>query len=147
MKTRTVIFFDSSALAKRYIAEQGSRYVEQYFTTPANSVRIFVSALTYIEVIAAISRRVPALPATLTKAFIADYQQGMQRIPVDRAIIEHAALLCQIYHLRAADAIQLASAMRVAQKTPDVLLVTADLEMINAAQTEGLQVENPNRYN
>jgi len=145
IRQRTV-FLDSSALAKQYIAEQGSHYVAQYFIAPATSVHIFVSTLTYVEVIAAISRRVPALPVTVLEDFVADYQQGMQKIALDRTIIEHAALLARLRRLRAADAIQLASVLRIARRTPGVLLVTADLEMIAAAQAEGLQVENPNRH-
>lgn len=146
MTRQKTVFLDSSALAKQYLAEQGSQYVAQYFTAPATSVRIFVSALTYVEVIAAISRRAPALPVSVIEDFDADYRRGMQKIPLDRLIIEHAALLARTRRLRAADAIQLASVMRIAQRIPSTLLVTADLEMIIAAQAEGIQVENPDRY-
>lgn len=146
MTRQRTVFLDSSALAKQYIAEQGSHYMAQYFTEPATSVRVFVSTLTYVEVIAAISRRAPALPVNVLEDFIADYQEGMQKTALDRTIIERAAALTRVHRLRAADAIQLASVLRLAQRIPSILLVTADLEMIAAAQAEGLQVENPNRY-
>ena len=146
MTTQRTVFLDSSALAKQYIAEPGSHYVAQYFAAPATSVRVFVSTLTYVEVIAAISRRVPALPVSALEDFIADYQEGMQKIQLDPAVVERAALLARTRRLRAADAIQLASVLRLARRIPSVVLVTADLEMIAAAQAEGLHVENPNRY-
>lgn len=94
----TKVFLDTSALLKRYVIEQGSHYVTQFFTP---------------------------------------YKQ--------RSII-HAGMLAQTQRLRAADAIQLASALRVATSVPDILLLTADLEMIVAAKAVGLQVENPNHY-
>ena len=140
------VFLDTSALLKRYVIEQGSRYVTQFFTPYRRRPRIFVSELTYVEALAAFARRSPAPPAATARAFVADYRQGVRKVLVDRAIIEQAALLAQTRRLRAADAIQLASALRVATSVPDILLLTADLEMIVAAQAEGLQVENPNRY-
>ena len=140
------VFLDTSALLKRYIIEQGSHYVTQFFTPYRQRSRMFVSELTYVEALAAFARRSPAPPDATSKAFVADYQYGMRKILVDRAIIEQAALLAQTHKLRAADAIQLASVLRVAISAPDILLLTADLEMVIAAQTEGLQVENPNRY-
>ena len=99
-----------------------------------------------MEALAAFARRLPAPPAAVIRAFVADYQQGVRKIVVDRAIIGQAGLLAQARKLRAADAVQLASALRAAESVPDILLLTADLEMIAAAEAEGLHVENPNRY-
>jgi predicted nucleic acid-binding protein len=140
------VFLDTSALLKRYVIEQGSHHVTQFFTPYRRQSRIFVSELTYVEALAAFARRSPAPPAATSKAFMADYQRGMRKVFIDRAIIEQAALLAQTHRLRSADAIQLASVLRVVESVPDILLLTADLEMIVAAQIEGLQVENPNRY-
>jgi predicted nucleic acid-binding protein len=57
-----------------------------------------------------------------------------------------AATLAQVHRLRAADAVQLASALQVAAVVPTSLLLTADAEMVAAAQANGLQVDNPNQY-
>lgn len=146
MNEPTRVFLDTSALLKRYVIEQGSHYVTRFFTPYRERSRIFISELTYVEALAAFARRIPAPPAATSKAFVADYQYGVRKILVDRAIIEQAGVLAQAHRLRAADAIQLASALRTAESVPDILLLTADLEMIAAAQAEGLQAENPNRY-
>lgn len=146
MNEQTRVFLDTSALLKRYVIEQGSHYVTHFFTPYRGRPRIFISELTYVEALAAFARRLPAPPEATISAFVADYRQGVRKIVVDRAIIKQAGLLAQARRLRAADAIQLASALRAAESVPDILLLTADLEMIAAAQAEGLQVENPNRY-
>lgn len=140
------VFFDTSALLKRYVLESGSRYVAQFFAASPQPAVAFVSALTYVEVIAAFSRRLPQLSATVYATFVTDYQQGMQKVPIDSAILERSAALARTYRLRAADAVQLASALRVADNAPDVLLMTADAEMIAAAQAMGLYVANPNQH-
>jgi uncharacterized protein len=143
---RPVVFLDTSALVKRYVAEQGTRFVAQFFEPITQAAAIFVSTLTYVEVIAAFSRRLPAPPETLNQLFVDDYRRSMEKIPVSAAIIERAATLSRIHRLRAADAIQLASALRIASTVPKLILLTTDAEMIMAAQAEGLRVDNPNRY-
>lgn len=141
-----VVFMDTSALVKRYVAEQGSRFVAQFFEPNTQATAIFVSTLTYVEVIAAFSRRLPAPPETLAQRFVDDYRRGMEKIPVGATIIERAAALSRAHRLRAADAIQLASALRIATTVRKLMLLTADAEMIMAAQAEDLRVDNPNRY-
>ena len=52
-----LVFADSSAVVKRYVQETGSVWVGSLFTAaPANKVTIL--ALTGVEVVAAITRRV-----------------------------------------------------------------------------------------
>ena len=143
---RVVVFLDTSALVKRYVAEQGSRFVAQFFQPSTQAAAIFVSTLTYVEVIAAFSRRLPPPPAVLNQLFVEDYRRGMEKIPVSAAIIERAGTLSRTHRLRAADAIQLASALRIGSNVPTLMLLTADAEMVMAAQAEGLRVDNPNRY-
>ena len=60
-----LIFMDSSAVVKRYVQETGSRWISGLFTaTPADEITIV--ALTGVEVVAAITRRVRG--GTLTPA-------------------------------------------------------------------------------
>jgi predicted nucleic acid-binding protein len=146
MTERSAVFFDTSALVKRYVQEQGSQYVARFFAAGPLGATVFVSTLTYVEVIAAFSRRLPVIDTALVEVFSADYRRGMQKILLREAVVERAAQLARRHRLRAADAIQLASALRVAAQAPQILLLTADGEMIAAAQMEGLRVDNPNRY-
>jgi predicted nucleic acid-binding protein len=142
----TIVFMDTSALAKRYVLEPGSAYVSQFFVAHERMPLVFVSVLTYVEMIAALSRRQPPLPAVVAQTFTMDYQQGMQKVPIKVSIIDQAGTLCRVHRLRAADAIQLASALWVARRIPEIHLLTADKEMLLAAQTEGLQVADPNEH-
>jgi predicted nucleic acid-binding protein len=143
---RSVIFFDTSALVKRYVMEPGSTFVTQLLTSHLEPPVVFVSVLTYVEMTAAFNRRQPAIPAAIGQAFAADYRQGMQKIAIGESIIERAVALCHLHRLRAADAIQLASALWVARRLPGILLLAADAEMLLAARAEGLQADDPNRH-
>lgn len=52
----TAYFFDSSALVKRYAVETGSVWVES-LTDPRAGNRVYVAAITHVEVISAIARK------------------------------------------------------------------------------------------
>lgn len=56
----TAYFLDSSALVKRYAAETGSAWVES-LTDPRAGNRIYVAAITHVEVVASIARKNKAL--------------------------------------------------------------------------------------
>jgi predicted nucleic acid-binding protein len=48
-------FFDSSALVKRYATETGSAWVDS-LTDPRVGNRVYVAAITHVEVVAAIAQ-------------------------------------------------------------------------------------------
>jgi hypothetical protein len=54
--------------------------------------------------------------------------------------------LAKQHHLRGCDGIQLAAALRVAIVETDLVFVSSNAELNNAARAEGLAVENPNHY-
>jgi hypothetical protein len=66
-------------------------------------------------------------------------------------IIEEAGLLAEKYFLRGYDAVQLACALEI-EKTRNslgassIIFVSADNALNQAAQSEGLTVDNPNNY-
>ena len=62
-----VYFSDSGALAKRYIAETGSKWFSALFA-PAAGNEFFVAAITRVEIIAALSRRVRGNNLSITDA-------------------------------------------------------------------------------
>ena len=72
-------FLDSSALVKRYAAETGSAWVEN-LTDPRSDNRIYVAAITHVEVIAAIARKKKGLllSATAAAAAIARFENDLQ---------------------------------------------------------------------
>nr|WP_275974183.1 type II toxin-antitoxin system VapC family toxin [Argonema galeatum] len=147
---------DTSALVKRYIPETGTDWILS-ITDPATGKDLAIAQITWVEVLSALSRRqrqgsISADRFDLTlQDFRVDFENLYQVIEVDRSLIEIAGQLVIQYPLRAYDAVQLASALRVQSllaSLPDIELVfvTADDRLINVAQTEGLVTDNPNNY-
>lgn len=147
-------FFDSSALVKRYVNETGSQWVQT--VTSANTSNIlFVSRITRVEILSAFARlqregKVAAISMTTTlQLFQYDWTNQYYIIELDQDITEHAGELVQQYPLRAYDSVQLASALSLhpffARIDPSLFkFVCADDRLLSAAQSEGMQIENPN---
>lgn len=149
-------FFDSSALAKRYVTETGTAWV-QSLTDPASVNGVYVARITLVELVSAISRRkrngdlTPAAAAAALSDVRADFASDYQVIEVTAALITQAEALAEKHALRGYDAVQLAAAIQVnaaygAAGQPAVTLVSADLELNGAAAAEGLGVDDPNTH-
>lgn len=150
------LFLDSSALVKRYIQEQGTAWLSQLLAMKGSNVH-YVARITIVEVSAALARR--RRDGSLSAADAAKAQAGLRQdmagflevIEITSALLEHAAALADSRELRAYDAVQLAAALEVQQRTlslgfPPVTLVSADSDLNAAAQAEGLAVDNPNQH-
>ena len=147
-------FFDSSALVKRYVHEQGSTWVRDT-TATASEHLIHLSLLTTTEIASALARRQregslsPHESDRLFGAFLADCARSYLLLRIDADIIQRALSLVRLYPLRSADAIQLATAvvlrhtLREAQFGP-IVVTSADDRILQAAIQEDLPVENPN---
>ena len=137
------IFFDTSALAKRYIEEPGSEEIEDLFLSLASE--IFVCTLAFPEFAAALGRKVRekeiAKKAAIraVKEFEKDWQGLYIKIPISDTLAESAASLSIQYPLKGADAVQLAAAVSV---SPD-LFVVADHQLITTAEKLGLTSYDP----
>ena len=148
-------YFDTSALAKRYLQENGSPRVTEVCDTEDNL--IFVSELTEIELVSAISRRAKGGSLTIAAAeneignFDRDRREQYLAVDVSRSVLLSARDLVERYSLRGYDAVQLASALECSREQ-DVLnlstiyFASADVELLAAAQAEGLKTENPNDH-
>jgi uncharacterized protein len=147
-------FVDSSALLKRYRRESGSQWMLDLVNA---SERVIVARLGHVEVSAAIVRRgrqtgsppeqVAAALATLE--LDREMRELFRVIEFGEPVVRLAIVLTRAHSLRAADAIQLASALLSRQALPtaaDFVLVSADDELNAAATAEGLQVDNPNLH-
>lgn len=151
-----LIFTDSSAVVKRYVQENGSVWVAELFTAvPANEITIV--ALTGVEVVAAITRRVSGGTTTQADAasacslFLSDLNTNYQVVTVSDALLRQAIQLAQLYSLRGYDAVQLAAAnevsrLRVTTGATPLVFVSADKELNAAARSEGLSVDDPNAH-
>jgi predicted nucleic acid-binding protein len=150
------LFWDSSALLKRYLNETGSARVQNLFD-PAVGNSVFIAAVTGVEILAAISRRarggsIPPQDATAACAQVrADLLTDYHVVDLSPAVLSQAMDLAETLRLPGYDAVQLASALAVqAQRTasglPALTLVSADTELNAAAAAEGLLIEDPNTH-
>ncbi len=151
-----VIFMDSSTVAKRYVQETGSIWGSGLFTAVPAS-RIVVAAITRVEVVAAITRRVRS--GTITQAdaaaafalFLADIPSDYRSVPITDTVLSRAVQLAQSYKLRGYDAVQLAASAEanqlcLAAGLPPIVFIAADKELNRAASAEGMTVDDPNAH-
>lgn len=147
-------FFDSSALVKHYVTEIGSSWVTQLLL-PSFGHRIYISSITAVEVVAALTRRERGEQLSHSdyqislRQFRSDLKSTYETVDLTDQLIAKAMGIAQLYALRGYDAVQLAAAItinseRQAAHLPTLTLISADNELNLAAQKENLLVENPN---
>ncbi len=153
-------YFDTSALVKYYVTETGTQWVRELIQESDNgrwANVILTSALTWAEAVSAFSRlhRGKVIPGGLYRrliaAFLRDGRSRYVRQPVNDATINQAVELIQRHPLRAYDAVQLATALRLDRvlrdnRLPPVTFVSADGVLCDVARAEGLIAENPNDH-
>jgi uncharacterized protein len=111
-------FLDSSALVKRYVPETGSAWI-QAIADAATGNLLIISRITWVEVLSALARRQRegSLSATdvdlIIQQFSYDLNNQYQVVELDRTVTENAGQLVNQYPLRAYDAVQLASVLRI----------------------------------
>jgi len=147
-------FLDSSGLVKRYIVEAGSGWV-QSLCAPGNA--IYISRITGAEVIAAIFRRLrvgdlrPEDAQAVARRFKDDFGRTYRVIEVTAKVVEQAMKLAEARALRGYDAVQLATALELHRlrreiNLPAVTFVSADRDLNEAAEAEGLLADDPAAY-
>lgn len=152
----TAYFFDSSALVKRYIIETGSAWIRQ-ITVPQTGNLIFVVRITWVEVRSTFARRQREGSLTLgtltrlVQTLRSDFNTQYQVIELDSTIAETAGLLVSQHPLRAYDAVQLASLLRIqaafAQTSSNQLVfLCADNRLLSVAAALGVAIDNPNNH-
>ena len=143
----SVYFLDSSALVKRYFEESGSTWI-QTLTEPKARHKLIIARIAWVEILSAFARRqregtfAPADAAKALQSFRFDLDNHYQVVEVDRSLIESAGQLVGKHPLRAYDAIQLASVLRIMPafahaKTVSLTFVSADDRLVATAQAEG----------
>ncbi|MCS7301756.1 MAG: type II toxin-antitoxin system VapC family toxin [Fimbriimonadales bacterium] len=151
-----IYFLDTSALAKLYIQETGTTWVQQIVAT-CRPNQLYVSSLARVEMASAVTRRQRAGNISASEAqrilsnFDADWGVRCTIITVDEEILERAYTLVRTYGLRAYDAVHLAVALELqgwfvllGERT--LTLLSADNALLQCAQQEGLSVDNPTNH-
>ena len=152
----SLYFLDSSALAKRYIAEVGSAWIRD-LTNPLARNHLLIARITWVEVLSALARRqregnmTPGEVAQVTQTFRYDLDMQYRVSELDQALAVAAGELVTRHPVRAYDAVQLAAALRIqaglAQVTsPALTFLSADDRLLAIARAEGLLTDNPNDH-
>jgi predicted nucleic acid-binding protein len=109
-----MLYMDSSALAKRYFQERGSRAVSARFV---RGEAIYTSVLTYGEVHAAMGRKFRSNETDAEElerrrdAFTSDWLFGLSKVELSVHTMSALPKLVEVYDLKAGDAIHLSAAL------------------------------------
>lgn len=134
-------YFESSALVKLVIPEQGTETAELLWDTAVEAV---TSRLSYAEVRASLaaafrSGRLTRLGLAEAKGSLNELVAEMKLVEVSDGVVRRAGDLAEQYALRGFDALHLASALSL-RPGP---LVTWDRELVRAARRVGMTVAGP----
>jgi len=138
-----ILFFDTSALIKRYISERGSDKVDELFDI---ATQIFVSAITKTESHSTLRRlrsehHLTTREYKALKSNIEDDFKYFVSIPFTYEIESSAIKLIERHQLKTLDSIQLATAIYCKLIIDNV--VAADFKLIKSANSEKLKTINP----
>ena len=149
-------YLDSSALIKRYVAEEGSDWLQTVVLT-SDDILVLTSRVTMVEVWSALARRRREASistehhADALAAFGEDCQGLYHFIEFEEPVYELAGSLLEHHALRAYDAVQLASALVAGQALVEAelsqpIFLSADDRLLQTATAEGLLTENPRNH-
>jgi len=139
-----IAYLDTSALVKLYVKETGSPAVR---AACDRSEALATSRLSYVEARAAAARRVRE--GGLSRKARARFAENLERDWQRYAVVEVSEVVCRLavelagrHPLRAADALQLASALFLRESAGQpVLFLCFDERLVAAAREEGLAVD------
>ena len=128
-------YVDSSALLKNYFAEPDSSLAERLL----NSDTVLVTSwVTVVEVRRNLARVLRGTELREAKDQFAADMESMALVAIDESVCRAAAQIGEQLGVRSLDAIQLASAQRLA--IPSLPFVTFDLRQAQAARSLGFAV-------
>jgi predicted nucleic acid-binding protein len=133
------VFFDSSALAKRYVEEAGSDRVQDILSSASS---LTISVLCIPEIISALCRRrrerkLSPKQYLNAKQALFDDIEDVSIVNLTEQVIARAINVLEKWPLRSSDALHIASAAEWSSQ----LFVSADERQCAAARGYGLEVE------
>lgn len=141
-----MIYFDTSALVKRYVKEKGSEKIDSLLVD-ADSVA--TSKLTYPEMLSSFYRRWRAGDFSeewlnkMVKNFEREWENFVIVDVQDDLFVSMKGLIKRHY-LKAADTVHLSSALWLEERIrKDLVFVASDLNLLKAAKAEKLETVNP----
>lgn len=138
-----ILYLDTSALVKRYVAESGSREVVALIE---QADTVGTAALTQVEMASALAKSArlkwiaPEEARTAWQDFL-EHWLSFIRIPVSAIILERASGLAWQHGLRGYDAVHLATTLFWQESLgEEVTLATFDLQLWESGQRIGMFV-------
>lgn len=137
-------YWDTSALIKRYLREDGCDEVDRIFNRSPSRV---TSAITYAEIYATLARGVrermlsPGDRELLSRRFEGDWRTVTHLSP-DGDVFPEVRALAGTAALKGADLIHLASAAVLARRL-ELTFVSSDTRLLGAAADRGITTLNP----
>lgn len=142
-----MFYFDTSALAKRYLFESGTDSVNTIFSQ--EGVVRYISHVSKIELYHGIFRKMRAgeLPRLMLKKILKQFQRDLKEfhiMPLNDQVIKISQKIVSRHLLKTLDAIHVATAM-IIKKTGSVPVhfVSSDAQQNTIALKHGLRVINP----
>jgi len=152
----TVLYFDTSALLKRYVSEVGSAWIVGLCHTSTDNI-ISTVIITKAEASAALAAKLrnggilAADYQIAQQSMFEDFATSYRLITVDLPLVDLASDLTKRQKLRGYDAIQLAAALTlndilIEEEIDPLIFISADEDLLQAAVNEGLATDNPNLH-
>ena len=149
----TISYFDSSALVKKYVHENGSKWIRDKVSSVSTGNIIVVSNIAHVEVVATIARRLGNSGRQAINVFKYDIAELFENYYVEKIHLKDAMEISEKHRIRGYDAIHLAMACKynstlksLPSPSQSIIFVSADNDLNNAAASESLLVENPENY-
>lgn len=146
-----LVYLDASVWVKRYVIEEGSKRVRQWFQ---EGPVVATSPLGLIEVMSTLVRKERAgeLEMEAMETSLDAAEEDFERfasVPLSGGVTNNARFLSRRYGLRGADTLHLAAARWIVNRPSfaddPIGLVTSDRELAEAAEQAGLAVFDPTR--
>jgi hypothetical protein len=136
--------------------EVGTAWIMAMLDPTAGNV-ILLSEITRVEVAAALAARHRAGAITqmerdqAVSLLLHHYANEYHALPTAAVMLNRALSLTQNHRLRGYDAVQLATALVINQQyttagVPGLTFITADADLVKAAQAEALMTDDPNAH-
>lgn len=124
---------------------------------PPQGHEVFVARITAVKVAAAICRRALSTSLTFAQATAAigvlrrDIQSTYRVVELSPVLADLAITMAERHQLRGYDCVQVATAVlvhrnRTSSQLSPLMIISADVNLNAAAQTEGITVDVPNHH-
>lgn len=140
------LFFDTSALVKRYYDEPGTELVDSLVTD--DDTKVILTSIAVIETVSAFRRKYnredigDAVLDDLLASFFEEALSDFPILPTEESLLANSFDLVLNDDLRTLDSLQLSAAVSVSKDVEDMVFVCADGELVSVAKSKGLDTIN-----